>query len=257
MVGSGSAVWNSLTENVGEAGYPVISADSEQEGFQVLEKDTDVGIVLFDASSPAHNGFQFLKTAKKDRRLQSVAIIMVGQAFDKVTVLKYYEFGAFDIIMVPIEEPTLVAKLNAAKLDATRTILVVDDEPMIVDLLRNFMEMERYLVHTAHSGEQALEQLQLHPIHAVVSDIMMPGMSGLDLLKEVKRIYSGLPVILITGGSGQYVPQSAIDAGADGFFSKPFRNTDLYYTLRRVLVKSSASVNSMAILERQQGVGSG
>lgn len=254
MIGHSSPAWDSLAGNVSDAGYDVISAYSDRQSFKMLEQNIEAGIVLLDVSSVTDNGIKFLRDVKIDRRLQSVAVMMVGQKFDEATVREYHKLGVHDIMMLPIAMPTLVAKLSKAELDVRRTILVVDDEPMIVELLTNFMEMERYEVLAAYSGEQALEQLHSTAVHAVVSDIMMPGMSGLELLVEVKLNYPGIPFILITGHSGQYTPQSAIEAGADGFFSKPFHNIDLSYTLRRVLQHIPATINSHTVSRQKKEV---
>ena len=75
-------------------------------------------------------------------------------------------------------------------------------------------------------------------IFAIISDICMPGISGLDLLVKVKEIYPQMPVLLVTGQTGKYSREQAIAAGADGFMAKPFKNVEIATKLR-VLIQSS------------------
>ena len=121
------------------------------------------------------------------------------------------------------------------KISGKRIVLIVDDEPEILNLLKNVLEIERFKVLTAESAEKALEVLTENKVHAIVSDILLPGITGIDLLVAIKQQYEHTPVILITGYSGKFTPQHAISAGADGYFKKPFRNLELVQTLRQVI----------------------
>lgn len=79
-----------------------------------------------------------------------------------------------------------------------RTILCVDDSQEILLICRTVLESDGYQVLTASSAAAALELLSTHPIDAVVIDNVMPGMSGIDLAKEIKQISSDVPVILFS-----------------------------------------------------------
>jgi two-component system C4-dicarboxylate transport response regulator DctD len=72
-------------------------------------------------------------------------------------------------------------------------------------------------------------------VDAVISDILMPGKSGMDLLVDLKMKYADIPVILITGHSGRFSAQDAIASGADGFLAKPFNNLDIVFSIRSAL----------------------
>jgi len=95
--------------------------------------------------------------------------------------------------------------------------------------------LERFRVITAGTAEDGIKILGEKHIDVVVSDIMLPGMRGTDLLALIKKDSPEIPVILITGFSGKITPQQAIAIGADGYFAKPFHNKDLAFTLRSVL----------------------
>ncbi|MCK4856881.1 MAG: response regulator [candidate division Zixibacteria bacterium] len=143
--------------------------------------------------------------------------------------------GVNNIIAPPICEETLIAKAQKAIANGRRTVLVVDDEPSITKLLTDFLEAEWFTVIAAASAEEALDIMKRERIHVIVSDIILPKMWGTELLAKIKSDYPDVPVILITGFAGEYTPEKAVSAGADGYFAKPFRNTELVYTLRQVL----------------------
>jgi CheY-like chemotaxis protein len=110
----------------------------------------------------------------------------------------------------------------------TVSILVVDDEPDVVDLFRQRFRREMrdgsYALHFAQSGESALRQLEagIRPeLTLVLSDINMPGMDGLELLREVKRAWPHLPVMIVTAYGDDERRRQAAEGGAVEFLSKP------------------------------------
>jgi len=104
------------------------------------------------------------------------------------------------------------------------TILVVDDEKSVRDLLAMGLSRARPTTTTlrAEGGVQALNLLAANPVDLVVTDLTMPGMNGLDLLKEIKVKYPDLPVILASGSIDEADIQKAIASGAIAYLEKPF-----------------------------------
>jgi len=101
------------------------------------------------------------------------------------------------------------------------TVLVVDDEVMIRDLLGDTLQAIGYVVKVADGFDAAVDILKSENIDVVITDIMMPVKSGVELIKLVKEEYPQVPVLAI---SGKGVPQQSVfNAGADGFLTKPFR----------------------------------
>lgn len=114
-------------------------------------------------------------------------------------------------------------------------VLIVDDENSICEILGQFLKRE-YVVSTAGTGEQALEILQHTAIDLVISDIKMPGMTGVDLLKQIKEINNGMPVLMTTGFP---TLDSAIDAlklGAYDYLTKPFHLEEIGEKVRRAFL---------------------
>jgi excisionase family DNA binding protein len=102
-------------------------------------------------------------------------------------------------------------------------ILVVDDEASIRDLLAKTLALADYDVDTAADGRSALERLRLHPYDLLIADLKMPGIDGLAVIREAKRLKTDLPVIIITGYSTESAAIEAVNLGVAGYLTKPFR----------------------------------
>lgn len=102
-------------------------------------------------------------------------------------------------------------------------ILVVDDEASIRDLLSKTLALAEYDVDAAPDGRSALERLRLYPYDLLIADLKMPGMDGLTVIREAKRLKTDLPVIIITGYSTEASAIEAVNLGVAGYLTKPFR----------------------------------
>ena len=121
------------------------------------------------------------------------------------------------------------------------SILVVDDEPDIADLFRQHFRREArqgtYVLHFAGSGEEALQLLAQGiqpPLIVILSDINMPGMDGLSLLREIKLRRPDLPVMMVTAYGDDERRRHAAEAGALQFLSKPVDFDVLKQQLRQL-----------------------
>ena len=113
-------------------------------------------------------------------------------------------------------------------------ILVVDDDATVRFLMNEFMETVGYTSYMAASGEEALELLRKQKVDVVITDIMMPGMDGLELTERVKDEWD-IEIIVMTGFSGDYSYEEVINKGASDFVFKPVRFEELLLRLKRVL----------------------
>jgi excisionase family DNA binding protein len=120
--------------------------------------------------------------------------------------------------------PAVAVPEVAAKAAAGRPrILVVDDEASIRDLLSKTLALAEYDVDVAPDGRSALERLRLYPYDLLIADLKMPGMDGLSVIREAKRLKTDLPVIIITGYSTEASAIEAVNLGVAGYLTKPFR----------------------------------
>lgn len=102
-------------------------------------------------------------------------------------------------------------------------ILVVDDEQAVRDLLAKTLTMADYDVDAAPDGASAIERLRAVEYDLLITDLKMPGMDGLSVIREARRIMPDLPVIIITGYSTEASAIEAINLGVAGYLTKPFR----------------------------------
>lgn len=112
------------------------------------------------------------------------------------------------------------------------TVLHVDDEPGLCDLVATFLEREHewLSVETAKDAESGLDRVRSGGIDCVISDYDMPGLDGLDFLREVRAEYPALPFILYTGKGSEEIASEAISAGVDDYLQKEM-HTDQYTVL--------------------------
>jgi two-component system KDP operon response regulator KdpE len=114
------------------------------------------------------------------------------------------------------------------------TILVVDDEPAILDLITAILERQGYVVLDAHDGEEALRILRERIPDLVLLDVMMPGMNGFEVLKEIRAI-SNVPVIMLTVQASEADRVRGLDLGADDYIAKPFGHRELVSRVKALL----------------------
>ena len=116
-----------------------------------------------------------------------------------------------------------------------RQVVVVDDEELMRTLLSDFFSSQGYRVRCYSTGAAALKSLQEDSIPAaVVADIRMIPMSGMDLLKKVKKDFPSLPVVLFTSAGNPEERDEALRSGASDYFTKPFALSDLRSVVERV-----------------------
>ena len=120
---------------------------------------------------------------------------------------------------------------------ADSTVLVVDDDPVILKLLEVNFEMEGFTVLVARDGEEGIEVARADQPDLIVSDIMMPKVSGLELVTALKSdpTTSEIPIILLSAKAQNADVRSGLDAGADDYVTKPFEPLDLVDRVNRLL----------------------
>ncbi len=123
--------------------------------------------------------------------------------------------------------------------ETTQHLLVVDDEAIVVSLIRDTLEDEGFRVHTASDGLAALEMIKDRPFDLIITDIRMPGMDGIALVKETHQLQPDLAVIFITGYADLHSAKDAIQQGAYDYIMKPFELTEIRSAVHKALKKKS------------------
>ncbi len=121
-------------------------------------------------------------------------------------------------------------------------ILIVDDEEMIRDLLSSALLQEGYNCFQAANVDAAFGILGEHPVDLVISDIMMPGRSGVDLLRDLKTVDPDIAVLMITGLSDMNTALECIHLGADDYITKPFGISRVILTVKNLIEKRCLAI---------------
>ena len=122
----------------------------------------------------------------------------------------------------------------------TQTILVVDDEPEIVRLVRSYLEQEGYRVVIAYNGEEALYAARHEKPDLVVLDVLMPKMDGLEFTRRVRR-EQDVPIIMLTARADETDRIVGLELGADDYVTKPFSPREVVARVRAVLRRAQPS----------------
>ncbi len=116
-------------------------------------------------------------------------------------------------------------------------ILVVDDDEGIRNLVKKYLNENNFLVTTADSAEDALQKIIIIKFDLIILDIMMPGKSGLDFLKDNKKTLD-TPIILLTAKGGTDERVEGLEIGADDYLPKPFEPKELILRIKNILNKT-------------------
>ena len=126
-------------------------------------------------------------------------------------------------------------------------ILVADDEDIFRKLLCDFLKKDEYDVIEANNGKDALNLFQSNgnTINLAILDVMMPGMNGLEVCKQIKYSCANIPVLILTAKDGEEDQIQAFEAGADDYISKPFSFPILLLRVRALLKRYETDSNSI------------
>ena len=115
------------------------------------------------------------------------------------------------------------------------TILIVDDDEAIRSMLYDLLS-EKYECDTASMAEEALQYIEVERYDAILTDIAMPGLTGVELLKKIQEHDSATPVILISG-KGSEQAQALVDLGAFAYVTKPFNLDEIEEVIERAVTQ--------------------
>jgi DNA-binding NtrC family response regulator len=132
------------------------------------------------------------------------------------------------------------------------TILVIDDEEIMREILEALLAREGYQVRTAADAAEGLELARRLPFDAAIVDMMMPGMDGISALDELKKIDDDLPVMMITAYASVENAIAAMKRGAFDYITKPFKNEEVLAVLRNALAQRRLVVENRALRQNLQ-----
>ncbi len=230
-----------LTDTLSALGYQTFSTRDGKDALSFLKKHK-IDLVIADIRMPKLDGISLLKSIKKEKPDLPVLII-TGYDFN-YAMDKALEGGADGFLAKPfrigkIEESMKnVLGIKSEPLEKTKLpkrVLVVEDDPTLRKMLVETLTSLDYLPTGVEDGEKALDLLASKKFDLLITDIKMPKMDGISLVKNLKSKKSKIPVIMVTGYPKDYPPQKALAEGADGYLAKPFRVEKIDELMRDLL----------------------
>lgn len=189
-----------LIITLSDAGYRVASASSGKEAL-LLARKLKPSVITLDIMLPGVSGWDILKNLKEDSATSSIPILVISMNDDKNCSILW---GAFDHLIKPVEKNHLLSSLQRVKVtgnaNAVPQILIVDDEPAMVELFSSFIEQEGYEPVCAYGGREAIDKIVIRRPDAVLLDLMMPKFSGFDVIRALKENPEtiDIPIIICT-----------------------------------------------------------
>src|SRR5712692_147206 len=248
-------------------GHEVLMAMNGREGLELFKKHRP-RFTLLDLRMPEMNGIEVLKQIRAIDPQAAVLILTawgsdaLEQQARQLGVVDFLSKGLSLDVLVDAMERTLQQTAQAASPAQAAApggapqaapvaagdgdfILVVDDEPQIRDLLKRFLSLRGYKVRVASDGQQALTMLEQEAPQLIVLDVYMPGINGVEVLRQLRRRKFTGGVILLTGSQDDKLLQEALDLGSVDVMGKPVD-----------LERLALAIQVGCILTEQQGLGS-
>jgi DNA-binding response OmpR family regulator len=224
-----------LQEMLRRHGHEVFTAYSGQAGLQAFHQHRPQ-FTLLDLHLPDMSGIEVLRRIR-ERNSKAAVMILTGAASDKLE-RQARDLGITDFLIKGLSPDVLIGAVERALQPAAlspsagpggrafraspgESILVVDDERQICELLKKYLEQQGYRVHTAQDGPSALALAEMERPQMIVLDINMPGMNGVDVLRQLRaRNYQG-GVMMLTGSQDETLLKEALDLGSLDIVGKP------------------------------------
>lgn len=217
--------------------HTIIPASTIKNAISHLNYYSEIDLIISEIDLPDSDGFHFLKFLKNKNKFRNIPVMICSSLNNYWTLMKCINLGAIDYLIKPVDKVKLIEKIDTLINKKTSKVLIIDDEQVILNVLSKILECLNYEVLCAHSAEEALELINSVDLDFVISDIDLPGINGLELLKIIKNKVEQLPVLMITGNSIEFPEENAIAAGADGYIEKPFKSTNIIRAINSLNLK--------------------
>ncbi|HJX03686.1 MAG TPA: response regulator transcription factor [Dehalococcoidia bacterium] len=130
---------------------------------------------------------------------------------------------------------------------ATQKILIVDDERKIVDIIRAYLDKNNFTTYVAYDGSSAMDIMKAKSPDLIILDLMLPGMSGWDICRELRKT-SQVPIIMLTARDEVEDKIVGLELGADDYLTKPFNPNELVSRVRAILRRTSDNASTQNLI---------
>jgi CheY-like chemotaxis protein len=205
-------------------GYEVFKALDGEDG---LEKAREVkpDLIILDLILPKIDGNEVCRRLKENPETKKIPVIIITAYGLSNLKEQCFAHGADDCMRKPYISEELLAKIKsnlakAKKMQAKSRVLVVDDEPDFLKMIKVRLEANNYEVITASNGKEAIEKFKSEKPAMVLLDIIMPGLDGIKVLESIRKMNKKIPVFIVTAFSGKERFRLANQLGASGIIIK-------------------------------------
>lgn len=230
-----------LKSYVQEKGYDVLEAEDGKKAITIIEKQCP-DIIISDIEMPEMDGYQLANHLARDKKFNRIPILMVSALSNPNAIKKALSQGAIDYLTKPYD----IEEINQKIIHYTnrfsknrKTILVVDDSPLITKLITMTLQKERYKVINAFNGKEGLEKaLSLQP-DIITTDYNMPEMDGWEFCRKLKeqKETKNIPIIMITSKSTDLDKKIGRALKVYDYIPKPFTTEVLINTINTALIE--------------------
>ena len=227
------------------AGYSAATASNGEEALAELRKHENFQAILLDLMMPKMNGFQVLERIQQHPDWQRIPVIVVTAKTltEKERVLLHQGTRLLDrkeeFSIQGVAKP-VTSITQAIALAGTRSILVVDDNEMNLNLISAVFKTSGYTVYEANSGRQGLELARRVLPDTIVMDLAMPGMDGFETTENLKRdpATADITVIACSAFATSEYKERALRVGCEGYITKPIEANRLVEQVTRLILNS-------------------
>ena len=242
-----------LMDTLSALGYNTIGAPDGNEALSILKK-RKMDLVIADIRMPTMNGIDLLKAIKSTQPNLPVLIITgydFNYAMDQAMeagadgfLAKPFRIGKIEELMTNVLGRR--SDMDNNTMEAPKKVLIAEDNEKLRQILVETLNSLDYLSHGVESGDKALEKLKTEKFDLLITDVKMPRMDGITLLKEIRKMGNMIPVVMITAYPQVYPAQKALQEGADGYLSKPFR-VEKIDELMRILLEDKDNTTGIQV----------
>ena len=254
-------ICNLLKDTLTDEGYQVETVTDSKEGIEKILRGEPFDILITDIRMPKKDGMQILKEAKS--RMPDMIVIIITGYPSIETIREASEYNAFDYITKPLDpdevNDCIKRSLEARKLsrelkipEKPPKILVVDDMQSALFLAEGVLEDEGYHAEIAQNGQEAIERFKQKHFDIVIADLHMPGMDGIELLNNIKKLDIKTLVIIMTARPSIESAIQAFRHGAYDYITKPIDPDTIINTIQRGFEKHQLEINTDKLLKRLQ-----
>jgi response regulator RpfG family c-di-GMP phosphodiesterase len=221
-------------------GISVTAAVDGQEALEVA-KSVFFDMIITDIDMPNMNGFDLCINLKNNLSTKSIPVIMLSSLDSEANIEHGFKVGAAAYVSKARagEELQECVKdiLQKALFLREQTVLVVDDSPLIINIVKDGLIQAGFQVITAENGKIALEKLKTHKPDLIISDMSMPEMDGITLCSTLQAdsSFSGIPFVVMSTSNDRAVMRRMIQRGACAFLVKPFNIEQVVITAEKIL----------------------